>query len=254
MKRKNRDSGDRLPDFVPLFRETSGSPAYKACSFGARALFMALSGYLSKTNNGRVYLSQRNAEEELGHTSRNDIANWFRELQHYGLIVQTKGASLGVDGKGKATHWRLTDRPTRTADGQLNLATKDFLHWDGKVFEPHVAPSRRWSARKAAALQKQNPGLHVATKVDCTSSPEVGCTSQPPKDGSGMHVQSISADRGGMHVQSVTSLPLGGPQTEPEPGEVDLVDDDAEDGMIQIEHDGELIWVPSQNDEQWETA
>ena len=142
MSRKNKH-GDRLPPFVPLFRETLRSPAYLQLSMGARALLTALRGRCGKNCNGHVYLSQRCAAEDLGHKNRNDIANWFRELQHYGFLVMTSAAALGVDGKGKAPHWRITDAPTRHGNGQLDPATKEFLHWDGVVFEPHVAPSRR---------------------------------------------------------------------------------------------------------------
>jgi hypothetical protein len=189
VSRKGREARYRLPPFVPLFRETLRSPAYRQLSSGARALFTALCGRCFK-NNGHVYLSQRDAEEELGHKDRHDIANWFRELQHYGFIVQTEGASLGVNGKGKAPHWRITDIPTRNASGQMDT-TKDFLRWDGVLFEPHVRSSRRWNGRKQATLKKQNPGGHVATTVGGTSPPEVGGTSPPPDDESGGHVPPI---------------------------------------------------------------
>jgi hypothetical protein len=189
--RKSRNDGDRLPPFVPLFRETLKAPAWRQLSFGARALFTALRMRCVK-NNGHVYLSQRDAGEELGHIRRNDIANWFRELVHYGFIVQTEGASLGIDGKGKAPHWRITDMPTRNGNGQLDAATRNFLHWDGVLFEPHVRPSRRWDARKQTTLAKQNPGRHVRTTVGVTSGPEVDDTSVPPDDGSGTDVTPIS--------------------------------------------------------------
>jgi hypothetical protein len=62
-------------------------------------------------------------------------------------------------------------------------------------------------------------------------------------------------------VTSITSLPLGGAGTEPaeqvavdDPTAPDIDDDGDGDGMMQIELDGELIWIPSQNDEQRETA
>jgi hypothetical protein len=206
--RKNRDGGDRLQPFVPLFRQTLKSPAYRRLAFGARALFTALRMHCVK-NNGHVYLSQRDAAEEMGHHHRNDIANWFRELAHFGFIVQTEGASLGVDGKGKAPHWRITDMPTRDGNGKLASATNEFLRWDGVLFEPHVAPSRRWNARKQTAFQNQNPGLHVRTTVDCTSVPEVDCTSVPPDEESGTDVQSISVRQGGTDVQSITRLATG---------------------------------------------
>ena len=207
--RKNRDGGDKLPPFVPLFRQTLKSPAYRQLSFGARALFTALRMHCVK-NNGHVYLSQRDAAEELGHQKRNDIANWFRELAHFGFIVQTEGASLGVDGKGKAPHWRITDMPTRDGNGQLAPATNEFLRWDGVLFEPHVAPSSRWNARKQAALQHQNPGLDVVTTVDSTSVPEVDSTSVPPDEKSGTDVESISVHQGGTNGESITRLATGG--------------------------------------------
>jgi hypothetical protein len=50
--------------------------------------------------------SGRNRASAIRH---NEIARWFRELQFYGFIVMTKGGSLGVEGKGKAPHWRLTE-------------------------------------------------------------------------------------------------------------------------------------------------
>jgi hypothetical protein len=203
-----KSKGERLPQFVPLFHETMKSPAYRALSFGARALFTALRMRCVR-NNGHVYLSQRDAAEELGHTSRNDIANWFRELQHYGFIVQTEGASLGVDGKGKAPHWRITDMTTRNASGGLDLATKEFLRWDGVLFEPHVRPSRRWNARKQAAIEKQNPGRHLRTTVGDTSVPEVGVTSVPPDDGSGNNVTPISVHLGGNNVTPISRIATG---------------------------------------------
>jgi hypothetical protein len=189
MSRKKQN--DRLPPFVPLFRETLKTPAYRQLSFGARALFTAMRMRCVK-NNGHVYLSQRDVGEELGHKDRNDIANWFRELTHYGFIVQTEAASLGVDGKGKAPHWRITDMPTRNGSGQLDAATSNFLHWDGVLFEPHIRPSRRWNARKLTDLARQNPGRHVPTTVDGTSLPVVDGTSLPVDEESGSDVPPIS--------------------------------------------------------------
>ena len=62
--------------WTPMFHETLMSPAYRQLSFGARALFTALHRRCVK-NNGHVYMSQRDAAEELNHKNRNDIANWF---------------------------------------------------------------------------------------------------------------------------------------------------------------------------------
>jgi len=53
-------------------------------------------------NNGRVFVSQRTASQEIG-SSYAEIARWFRELQYYGFLVQTKGGSLGLNSKGTAS-------------------------------------------------------------------------------------------------------------------------------------------------------
>jgi hypothetical protein len=179
--------------FVPLFYETLNSPAYKATSFGARSLFTALrmQFFSNSNNNGSIFRSLRDAARDIGHKDRSDIANWFRELQHYGLIVQTTAGCLGIDGKGKSPHWRITDLPTRDKDGQSVLATKDFLKWDGVLFEPHVRPSRRWKPGKVIPFKKQNPGRHVSATVDGTCLPDVVGTCLPPSGQSGSDVSSI---------------------------------------------------------------
>jgi hypothetical protein len=46
----------------------------------------------------------------------------FHELQHFGFIIMTTPGCLGVDGKGKAPHWRLTELGCMT-----DAPTKDFL-------------------------------------------------------------------------------------------------------------------------------
>ena len=58
-----------------------------------------------------IYLSNRLAARELK-ASRQKIREWFAELEHYGFIVLAIPGCLGVDGKGKAPHWRLTELGT----------------------------------------------------------------------------------------------------------------------------------------------
>src|SRR5262245_14662991 len=142
MSKRDKDKG-RLPPFVALLKDTLASPAWRAMSHGARNLYVALKARYSSNlhNNGRLFLSQRDARREIG-SSFNEIARWFRELQHFGFIVQTRGGSLGVDGKGKAPHWRLTECGYMRDD-----PTRDFMKWDGTPFEDTVRRRRK----------KQNP-------------------------------------------------------------------------------------------------
>jgi hypothetical protein len=120
----NKDKG-KLPPFVPLLKETLDAPAWKAMSHGARALYVALKRRYNREfhNNGKIYLAQRKAAEEIGsHT--NQVSRWFRELQHYGFAVMMAGGCLGVDGKGQAPRWRLTE-----LGYMKDPPTRDFMRW-----------------------------------------------------------------------------------------------------------------------------
>jgi hypothetical protein len=106
--------------------------------------------YNSKLQNA-VYLSIRVAHKELGSFSHIDnVGRWFRELQYYGFIVMESGPCLGVEGHGKAPHYRLTE------EWYLGKSpTRDFLNWDGELFNEQKPPS--YYKGKKYAAQKQNP-------------------------------------------------------------------------------------------------
>lgn len=116
--------------FVMVLLATLDCPAWRAMSHGARSLYIALKRRYGQRiqNNGRLFLSQRNAADELG-SHPGQIARWYRELQYYGFIVMTTPHSLGVDGKGKAPHWRLTEL------GYMGeFPTRDYEKWNGEKF------------------------------------------------------------------------------------------------------------------------
>jgi hypothetical protein len=98
----------RLPPFVPLLIDTLNQPAWRALSHGAQMLYVALKRRfnLKLHNNGKLFLSQRMASAEL-RSHHNQIARWYRELQHYGFIVIAQPGCVGVEGKGRAPRWRL---------------------------------------------------------------------------------------------------------------------------------------------------
>jgi hypothetical protein len=145
----------RLPPFVPLLIDTLDQPAWRALSHGAQMLYVALRRRYSVRmhNNGRLFLSQRMAEKELN-SHHNQIARWYRELQHYGFIVLQVPGCLGVDGKGKAPHWRLTE-----LGYMKELPTRDFTRWDGAPFKDRKkqrAQKLESRARKHAHPVREN--------------------------------------------------------------------------------------------------
>jgi hypothetical protein len=116
--------------FVPLLLETIDTPAWRTMSHGAKNLYVALRRrYNASTdNNGKIFLSQRAAEQEIN-SKRLYIARWLRELQHFGFIVMTASGYLGVRGHGRAARWRLTELPSNGLP-----ATRDFATWAGVPF------------------------------------------------------------------------------------------------------------------------
>ena len=95
--------------------------------------------------------SQRMAATEL-RSHHKEIGRWFRELQHYSFIVMSNPGCLGVNGKGRAPSWRLTELGC-----MKELPTRDYARWNGTLFDP---PKHRPVAEKRhthRSPKKQNP-------------------------------------------------------------------------------------------------
>ena len=203
---RRKDKG-RLPPFVPLDQEVMSSRAWRATSLGARWLYVHLKRRWSfkQKNNGRLFLSQRNAQMEIGLGHRDSISRWFRELQHYGFIVQTEGGCLGVDGKGKAPHWHLTE--LEVAGGRNGntwmLPTKDFLKWDGTKFRDDQGDVLR--ARK----RKQNPGPESEARVARKARPGLARKARPLSQATGPESEAISDHPTGPESEAISRSTTG---------------------------------------------
>jgi hypothetical protein len=213
-----KDKG-RLPPFVPLLLSTLDSRAWRELSHGAQALYVALKKQVRKGRN-RAYLSYRTAKAQLRTTDRK-VGEWFRELEHYGFIVMVQHGSLGVDGKGKAPHWRLTELGQTTgasSTGSFEQPTCDFLRWDSTPFK------RRRDKRTPGAFgcKKQNPTSDVGSTPLPTGEAVVLPTGETLPSESTSDAGSIGAAKTASDVGSVTRfIPLG--QASGRPG--GLVDD-----------------------------
>ena len=120
--RTGRTKGAAQP-FVQILKPTLKEPAWRALSYGARCLYIALKSYYRGDNNGRLYLSVRKAAHDLG-ASPSSTERWFHDLIEHGFIVPTRGGFLGGDGKGTATSWRLTE-----LGFMGEQPTKDYKDW-----------------------------------------------------------------------------------------------------------------------------
>jgi hypothetical protein len=136
--------------FVQLHSDLLDAPAWRAMGAAARCVYVAL----KRQFNGKLFLSHRDAATQLG-LARTTIARGFPELEHYGFIVMTSPARLGLDGKGRAPHWRLTE--IDTADGP---ATMDFKSWDKTPFKPPPPrPRKKKRARRPRRRSEMQPEI-----------------------------------------------------------------------------------------------
>ena len=182
----------KLAPFVPLLKDTMKTDAWKALSHGARSLYAALKCRYNNKLQNAVHKSTRDAEKKLGqHSTRPNIMRWFRELQHHGFIVMVSQAHHGVNGHGKAPHWRLTE------EWYLGKApTRDFLNWGGTPFT---------EKRKRGTAKNRIRGVHGDSTLVTTGTPLVP-EIVPAMAETGDHGDSMSDDKGGDHGDSVTSL------------------------------------------------
>lgn len=158
MTSRRKDKGKISGPFVPMLLQTTSCPAWRAMSPYAREVYRVLKsryGFEAR-NNGRLYLSARVGAEETGFDAKT-VARCLRELRHYGFIVMTKPHALGVEGKGVATHWRLTEL------GYMHdPPTRDFIKWDGELFHEQKSPAyykrrERSLTKLRTNVPKQNP-------------------------------------------------------------------------------------------------
>jgi hypothetical protein len=153
------EKGKIAGPFVPMLIETTNSPAWKAMSAFARVIYhtsLKSRHWPKDHNNGRIYASTRDIAKETGFNQKT-AARGLREIKYYGFAVETSAACLGVDGKGKAAHWRLTELGYMT-----ERPTRDFLKWDGVKFREQKSPA--YSKRKVT--KKRNP--EPSNGSDCT--------------------------------------------------------------------------------------
>jgi hypothetical protein len=177
MSRKHQDKGRIAGPFVPLLKETMAAPAWRTMSPFGRLLFIALKARYSINlkNNGRIYLSVRMAAKEAG-LNKNTIARAFHENVHYGFIRLTEPGCLGLEGRGKAPHWRLTELGYMT-----DPPTRDFIRWDGTIFQDSKkqkpVPSNRTHCPIQADLPLSRQTGHLAAP-DCPVRQDIQ-TNQP---------------------------------------------------------------------------
>lgn len=97
-------------------------PAWQSLSMNARCLEMELKALYDGTNNGKLFLSIREAAKRLG-IADNTASKAFKELEEKGFIKSKQKGSFKWKTR-HATSWILTE-----FEYNNQLATKDFMRW-----------------------------------------------------------------------------------------------------------------------------
>ena len=168
MSRKRR-SGDKLPAFTPLIHETMDSPAWRALSLAAKALYPAMKRKLGGNVglNGRLAFSAREGAAYLG-ANKDTAARALLDLQAKGFLIAREVGSLGATGEGRASLYELTE----LGGGADGRPAAKFKKWDPvKDFE--VAHGKGYGVRKSRTLSQipdvpvANPGRFGAEELAC---------------------------------------------------------------------------------------
>jgi hypothetical protein len=122
---KSRTGSER---FVRLDHSVLYSPAYRALSPNGRALLWELIGLYNGYNNGRIFLSVRDAAPLMGIADPCTAGEAFRELVAHGFIRNTEKGSFTLKAR-HASAWRLTLLPVHDQLGPTN----DFRGWRPEI-------------------------------------------------------------------------------------------------------------------------
>lgn len=155
---RDRKGEGRSEHFAPMIRTAMETPAWRALTPTAQALYpwLKLEWRGPKANNnGRISLSTRQAADRLG-VGINTAARAFHDLQAKGWLFCTRAASLGVEGQGTSPEYELTEiaLPGTTTGRKLFVAWKeghDFAVTKAVIHNP------------TGKRKKQNPVIKMVT-------------------------------------------------------------------------------------------
>ncbi|MCF3974000.1 helix-turn-helix domain-containing protein [Paracoccus salsus] len=156
---RDKRNGARAEHFAAMIRNTMSTPAWRALSPSAQALYpwLKLEWRGPKANNnGRIVLSVRQAAGLMG-CGINTAARAFHDLQAKGFLVVKRHAQLGVKGQATAPEFELTEI---AMPGEGTRPRKLFADWkEGGDYPVQKAAIHN----PRGTNRKQNPVIELAT-------------------------------------------------------------------------------------------
>lgn len=157
---RDRRNEQRVEHYTQLVRPMMESPAWRALSSTAQALYpwIRLEWRGPKANNnGHIQLSVRQAAASMG-VGINTAARGFHDLQAKGFLVITKPARLGLKGQATAPEFELTE--IQLPHSETRSGRRLYLEWEKDAdFPVHKALANNPHGSK----RKQNPVIELVT-------------------------------------------------------------------------------------------
>ena len=126
---RDRKNEQRTDQFTKMIRNTMDTPAWRALSSTAQALYpwikLEWKGPQAN-NNGRISLPVREAAERLG-CSKDAAARAFHDLQAKGFLMLIEHGRMGIEGKGAPPAYEITELPPKGSDH--TGAKRLYQHW-----------------------------------------------------------------------------------------------------------------------------
>lgn len=124
---RDRKNEQQPEHWTQMLRSTMETPAWRALTTTGQALYpwlkMEWKG-AKFNNNGDISLAVRTAAERIG-CGRDTAARGFHDLQAKGFLLLTSHGRMGVEGKGTAPTYEITELAMRGEQSGKKL----YLHW-----------------------------------------------------------------------------------------------------------------------------
>jgi hypothetical protein len=163
-RRRRKKLGD---PHVRLHRWVMKTAAWQSLTVGPRALLVELYSLHNGSNNGEIFLSERDAANRV-QASQNTVSKWFDVLVDRGFIKVAQRGAFSLK-KRHATTWILTEFPVG-----IELASKDFARWS-PANDGDKPKSRRGGFRwRNTSNRKKSEIQNTASNIEADSISHCG--------------------------------------------------------------------------------
>jgi hypothetical protein len=159
----SKTKGRKLPPFVPLIKDTIKTEAWRALSHGARSLYVVLKSRFSNMRQNSVYVSTRDAEEELGQHSTRRNVRWYLGKAPTRDFLSWAGTPFTEKRKRRAPSFTPKNR-IRGDHGDSTLVTT------GTPLVPEIVSAAAESGDHGDSMSDDKGGDHGDSITSLTTS------------------------------------------------------------------------------------